>query len=127
MTKDKAAKVITKEINTRAKLNTADKYLKKKKENDEFIKNIKTHSLEELEMIFKRVMQYITKKDYISNQSNAIIDKMNKDELINKIINLRGKKTIPYKYFDLSIPFVSDIAHYNSSNNSKRKGRKKYG
>ena len=55
------------------------------------IKNIKTHSLEELEMIFKRVMQYITKKDYISNQSNAIIDKMNKDELINKIINLREK------------------------------------
>ena len=62
-----------------------DKNLKEKKENDEFIRNIKTHSLEELEMIFKRVMQYVTKKDYISNQSNAIIDKMNKDELIKKL------------------------------------------
>ncbi len=32
MTKDKAAKIITKEINSRAKLNKADEYLKKKKE-----------------------------------------------------------------------------------------------
>ena len=32
MTKDKAAKIITREINTRAKLNQADSYLKKKKE-----------------------------------------------------------------------------------------------
>ena len=47
-----------------------------------------------------------------------------KDELINKIINVRGNKTIPYKYFDLSIPIVSDIAHYHSSNNSKKKDEK---
>jgi hypothetical protein len=31
MTKDKAAKIITNEINSRAKLNQADSYLKKKK------------------------------------------------------------------------------------------------
>ncbi len=32
MTKDKAAKIITNEINSRAKLNRADSYLKKKNE-----------------------------------------------------------------------------------------------
>jgi hypothetical protein len=37
MTKDKAAKIITQEINSRAKLYTADKYLQTKKEGREFI------------------------------------------------------------------------------------------
>jgi hypothetical protein len=48
MTKDKAAKIITNEINSRAKLNIADKYLQ-----------LKTNSLEELKTKFKRVMQYL--------------------------------------------------------------------
>ena len=36
MTKDKAAKVITKEINSRAQLNKADKYLQTKKEKNRY-------------------------------------------------------------------------------------------
>ena len=42
MTKDKAAKIITNEINSRAKLNKADKYLQ-----------FKNNSLGELKTIFK--------------------------------------------------------------------------
>jgi hypothetical protein len=41
MTKDKAAKIITNEINSRAKLNKADSYLKKKKKKEDFIEKIK--------------------------------------------------------------------------------------
>ena len=36
MNKDKAAKIITNEINSRAKLNKADEYLKEKKKKEEF-------------------------------------------------------------------------------------------
>ena len=36
MNKDKAAKIITNEINSRAKLNKADEYLKEKKNKEEF-------------------------------------------------------------------------------------------
>ena len=51
MTKDKAAKVITKEINSRAQLNKADKYLQTKKEKEEFIEKLKSYSRNELEII----------------------------------------------------------------------------
>ena len=97
MTKDKAAKVITKEINTRAKLNAADKYLQTKKEKEEFVEKIKNHSIEEFKTILKRLMQYITMKDYTSNQSTRSIDgidKMTKDKaakVITKEINTRSK------------------------------------
>ena len=37
ITRDKAAKIITNEINSRAKLNQADSYLKKKKKKEDFI------------------------------------------------------------------------------------------
>ena len=63
MTKDKAAKVITKEINTRAKLNKADMYLQ-----------LKNKSVEELKLIFKRVMQYFNQVDYTSSTSNRTIN-----------------------------------------------------
>ena len=49
--KDKAAKIITKEINTRSKLNKEDKYLKTKKEKEEFIEKIKNYTRNELEII----------------------------------------------------------------------------
>ena len=48
MTKDKAAKVITKEINSRAKLNKEKIYVQ-----------FKNNSLEELKTIYKRVMGYL--------------------------------------------------------------------
>ena len=62
MTKDKAAKIITREINTRAKLNKADMYLQ-----------LKNKSLEELKIIFKRVMQYVSQVDYTSSTSTRTI------------------------------------------------------
>ena len=120
MTKDKAAKIITKEIDSRAKLNKADEYLQFKK-----------NSLEELKTIFKRVMQYLNNVDYTSSTSTRTInglDDFSKDELIEKLIKLRRKKkdglSIPLGYFDLSVPFVSGIEHYSYNNNSKRKGRR---
>ena len=55
MTKDKAAKIITKGINSRAKLNTADKYLKEKKQIEEFVGKMKRYSRNELEIIAKNL------------------------------------------------------------------------
>ena len=47
MTNNKAAKIITKEINSRAKLNRADSYLKEKNEIDKIIKNDEEEEEEE--------------------------------------------------------------------------------
>jgi Asp-tRNA(Asn)/Glu-tRNA(Gln) amidotransferase C subunit len=117
MTKDKAAKIITSEINSRAKLNRADKYLQ-----------LKNNSLEELKTIFKRVMQYLNNVDYTSSESTRTINGINdlrKDELIEKIIKLRSKKKdghlIPSGYFDLSIPLRTGIEHYDGGGYSKKK------
>ena len=121
MTKDKAAKVITKEINSRAKLNKADMYLQ-----------LKNKSLEELKLIFKRVMQYISHVDYTSSTSNRTIiglDSLSKDELVEKIIKLRSKKKngqlIPLSYFDVTVPLLNGNEHYNGGGYSKRKGKNK--
>jgi vacuolar-type H+-ATPase subunit E/Vma4 len=117
MTKDKAAKIITEGINSRAKLNTADKYLQ-----------FKNNSLEELKTIFKRVMQYLNNVDYTSSNSNRTInglDDLSKDELIQKIIKLRSKRKdgrlIPSGYFDLSVPLRTGIEHYEGGGYSKKK------
>ena len=117
MPKDKAAKIITSEINSRAKLNRADKYLQ-----------LKNNSLEELKTIFKRVMQYLNNVDYTSSNSTRTInglDDLSKDELIEKIIKLRRKKKdgqlIPPKYFDLSNPFLSPTSHLEGGGYSKKK------
>ena len=121
MPKDKAANIITKEINSRAKLNKADLYLK-----------LKNNTLEELKEIFKRAIQYLTNKDFTSSTSNRTIDgidDLSKDELVEKIIMLRHKKKdgqlIPLGYFDLSVPLRSEIEHYNVGNNSKKKGKRR--
>ena len=121
MTKDKAAKIITREINTRAKLNKADMYLQ-----------LKNKSLEELKIIFKRVMQYVSQVDYTSSTSTRTIiglDSLSKDELIEKIIKLRSKKKngklIPFGYFDLIVPILNGNEHYNGGGYSKRKGKNK--
>ena len=117
MTKDKAAKIITNEINSRAKLNTADKYLQ-----------FKNNSLEELKTIFKRVMQYLNNVDYTSSTSTRTInglDDLSKDELIEKIIKLKTKRKdgylIPSGYFDLSVPLRTGIEHYEGGGYSKKK------
>ena len=117
MTKDKAAKIITNEINSRAKLNSADKYLQ-----------FKNNSLEELKTIFKRVMQYLNNLDYTSSNSTRTInglDDLSKDELIQKIIKLRSKRKdgrlIPSGYFDLSVPLRTGIEHYEGGGYSKKK------
>ena len=117
MTKDNAAKIITKEINTRAKLNKADMYLQ-----------LKNKSVEELKLIFKRVMQYIAQVDYTSSTSNRTInglDSLSKDELIEKIFKLRSKKKngqlIPLSYFDVTVPLLNGKEHYNGGGYSKKK------
>ena len=56
MTKDKAAKIITNEINSRAKLNQADSYLKKKKKKEDFIEKINNYSRNQLEIILKKLL-----------------------------------------------------------------------
>ena len=117
MTKDKAAKIITNEINSRAKLNSANMYLQ-----------LKNNSLGELKTIFKRVMQYLNHVDYTSSTSTRTInglDDLSKDELIEKIIKLRSKRKdghlIPSGYFDLSVPLRTGTEHYEGGGYSKRK------
>ena len=121
MTEVKAANNITKEINTRAKLNKADMYLQ-----------LKNKSLEEIKIIFKRVMQYVAQVDYTSSTSTRTIiglDSLSKDELIEKIIKLRSKKKngklIPIGYFDVTVPILNGNEHYNGGGYSKRKGKNK--
>ena len=114
--KDKAAKIITNEINSRAKLNKADEYLQFKK-----------NSLEELKTIFKRVMQYLNNVDYTTSSTRPIngLDDLSKDELIEKIIKLKTKRKdgflIPSGYFDLSVPLRTGIEHYEGGGYSKKK------
>ena len=56
MTKDKAAKIITNEINSRAKLNRANSYLKKKNEIEKIIEN-KNLPLDYLQEISRKVLK----------------------------------------------------------------------
>jgi hypothetical protein len=62
MTKDKAAKIITNEINSRAKLNRADKYLKKKKEIEDITEN-KKYTLDQLKNVTRRILQIRFSRD----------------------------------------------------------------
>ena len=62
MTKDKAAKLITNEINSRAKLNRADKYLKKKKEIEDITEN-KKYTLDQLKNVTRRILQIRFSRD----------------------------------------------------------------
>ena len=89
---------------------------------------LKNKSLEELKLIFKRVMQYFNQVDYTSSTSNRTInglDSLSKDELIEKIIMLRRKKKngqlIPLSYFDVTVPLLNGNEHYNGGGYSKRK------
>ena len=89
---------------------------------------LKNKSVEELKLIFKRVMQYITHVDYTSSTSNSTIiglDSLSKDELIEKIIKLSSKRKngqlIPLGYFDVTVPLLNGNEHFNGGGYSKRK------
>ncbi len=71
-------------------------------------------------------MQYNNKVDYTSSQSTRIInglDDLSKDELIEKIMKLRGKrkdgKLIPSGYFDLSVPLRTGFVQKENKAASK--------
>ena len=83
MTNDKAAKIITKEINSRAKLNRADSYLKEKNEIDK----IKDYSRNQLEIIFKKIVGFKNNINFFDKNTNNTLDlkKYTEDELKNKI------------------------------------------
>ncbi len=82
MTKDKAAKVITNIINSRAKFNKADEYLKEKNEIDK----IKNYSRNQLERIFKKILGYKNNADYFDKGATHTIDlkKYTDGDLIKK-------------------------------------------
>ena len=139
MTKDKAAKIITKEINTRSKLNKADKYLKTKKEKEEFIEKIKNYSRNELEIIIKKITGYKSNIDYFDRTNNSggakhtiNLNQFTKEQLIKQIQNfkenyipLHYNKTIPKSLFIPEIPvsYVNPLAGLEYG--SKTKGRNK--
>ena len=76
MTKDNAAKIITKEINTRAKLNKADKYLQKKKKIDEITENNK-YTLDQLKEIFRKISEVNLSRD----MSGVNLDSISRDAM----------------------------------------------
>ena len=76
MNKDKSAKIITKEINTRAKLNTADKYLQKKNKIDEVTKN-KKYTLDQLKEIFRKISAITLSRD----MSGVNLDSVSRDSM----------------------------------------------
>ena len=118
MTKDKAAKVITKEINSRAQLNKADKYLQTKKEKEEFIEKIKSYSRNELEIIIKKIIGYKNNIDYFDRTNNSgganhtlSLNEFAKEQLIRQIQKFKESyrphhynKTIPAYLFIPEIP-----------------------
>jgi hypothetical protein len=130
MTKDKASKIITKEIKSRAKLNKADEYLKEKNEIDK----IKNYSRNQLEIIIKKIVGYKNDVDYFNNMNNKgethKLD-LNKDtdqDLIKQIKNFKENykprtinKEIPKSLF---IPEIPEEEKIIPSTQKSRKGRR---
>ena len=83
MTNNKAAKIITKEINSRAKLNRADSYLKEKNEIDK----INDYSRNQLEIIFKKIVGFKNNINFFDKNKSPTLDlnKYTEDELKKKI------------------------------------------
>ncbi len=139
MTKDKAAKVITKEINSRAQLNKANKYLQTKKEKEEFIEKIKSYSRNELEIITKKIIGYKNNIDYFDRTNNSggakhtlSLNEFTKEQLIKFIQNFKNhykpmnfNKTIPEYLFIPEIPKEEINPLAGLEYGSKRKGRKR--
>ena len=137
MTKDKAAKIITNEINSRAKLNKADSYLKTKKKKEDFIEKIKNYSRNQLEIIFKKIVGYKNNVDYF-NSSNNIgathtinLDKYSIEDLIKQIQNFKENyksltyhKKVPKSLFIPEIPKEEINKLAGLEYGSKRKGRR---
>ena len=63
--------------------------------------------------------EYLTNRDFtseLSNRSIIGIEDLSKDELIEKIIELRSKQNgqlIPLAYFNLSVPVLNVNESYN--------------
>ena len=137
MTKDKAAKIITNEIKSRAKLNQADSYLKKKKKKEDFIEKINNYSRNQLEIILKKIVGYKNDVDYFNSSNNKgathtiNLEKYTNEDLIKQIQNLKENykpmtinKTIPKSLVIPEIPVeeVNELAGLEYG--SKRKGRR---
>ncbi len=60
MTMDKAAQIISYEINSRAKLNQADSHLQMKEKKEIFVEKIKNYLSNQLEIILKKITGYET-------------------------------------------------------------------
>ena len=104
MTKDKAANVITKEINARAKLNTADKYLKKKNKIDEITKNNK-YTLDQLKDIFRRISSINLSQD----MSGVNLDNVERDSMEEYLKRFLKKRPSYTEYIEqLANKFLHD-------------------
>jgi hypothetical protein len=103
ITKDKAAKTITKEINSRAKLSTANEYLQKENKKRKIQEEIKLifsqlnkRSSEELLQIYRRLAQYLNGLyDFSNNFTDLTIE-----ELLNNL-NEFEKKNYPGQFLNI--------------------------
>ena len=123
MTKDKAAKVITKEINSRAKSNEIEK--------------IKKYSRNQLEIIIKKIVGYKNDVDYFNDMNNKgathklDLNKYTDQDLIEQIKNFKENykprtinKKIPKSLFIPEIPEEEVNPLKGLEYGSKRKGRR---
>jgi len=123
MSKDDASKIITKEINSRAKSNEIEK--------------IKNYSRNQLEIIIKKIVGYKNNIDYFNRQNNIgathklDLNKYTDQDLIKQIINYRENyiprtinKKIPKSLFIPEIPEEEVNKLAGLEYGSKRKGRR---
>jgi len=123
MTKDKAAKVITNKINSKAKSNEIEK--------------IKNYSRNQLEIIIKKIVGYKNDVDYFNDMNNKgathklDLNKYTDQDLIKQIINFRENyiprtinKKIPKSLFIPEIPEEEVNKLAGLEYGSKRKGRR---
>ena len=125
MPKDKAAKIITKEINSRAKLNEKEK--------------IKNYSRNQLEIIigYKKIIGYKNNIDYFDHMNNngathkLDLNKYTDQDLIKQIINFKENyrprtfnKKIPNYLFIPEIPEEEVNPLKGLEYGSKKKGRR---
>ena len=124
MTKDKAAKIITNEINSRAKSNEIEK--------------IKKYSRNQLEIIIKKIVGYKNNVDYFNNMNNngathkLDLNKYTDQDLIKQIKNFKENyiprtinKEIPNSLFIPEIPEEEVNPLQGLEYGSKRKGRRR--
>ena len=92
--KDKAAKIITNEINSRAKLNRADKYLQKKTKIEKIIEN-KNLSLDYLQELARKVLK---NRFTSANEGYIDMDRYSRETMQDLIKEFSNKKTKLMEY-----------------------------